>query len=443
MLAGHWSLTDPVTDGGTMDSRQQISGVPDGTLGPGGHWRNWVGNQSCIARHRNAPRSEDELASLVAQATRHGLNTRVAGSGHSFTPIVATGGLLLSLQHLQGILAVDRERKLVTVAAGSRIGDVGRALKALGLSLKNQGDIDSQALAGALSTGTHGTGKTLGNMSSQAVGMRLVQPDGSILEADDAGILHAAQVSLGVLGVISALTLKVTDAYNLQETIWRADFAECLEAHDELAANNRHFAFFWCPVQGSRQLYCLPDTAAAPRTRTQKTSDVCEMKIMNVTDAPPSTAAHGFEKVAYSSEIYPIEYVPNFHELEYAIPAADGPAALCEVRDLMLQKHTDCIYPVEYRFTAGDPAWISPFHERDSVTISVSGGPGMDYWAYLGDVDAILRRYAARPHWGKLHFTHADDLDQLLPNINRFRALRRRLDPEGRFLNDHLRQLFA
>ncbi len=404
-----------------MDSQQHTEAV----LGPGGHWRNWVGNQSCLARHCNAPRSEDEVASLVAAATRKGLNTRVAGSGHSFTPIVGTGGLLISLEHLTGILAVDQDRKRITVAAGTRIGEIGQALKALGLSLTNQGDIDSQALAGALSTGTHGTGIRLGNMSSQVVGMRLIQPDGSILKVDDAGdvdMLRAAQVSLGVLGVISQLTLQVTDAYNLHEEVWRADFEECLDAHDELARANRHFAFFWCPSEASRPLYCLPDTAAAGRTRTRRTADVCEMKIMNITDARPFTAAHGFEKVAYSSEIYPIEYVPNFHELEYAVPLAHGPAALREVRALMLTKHTDCIYPVEYRFVAGDPAWLSPFHEQDSVTISVSGGPGMDYWPYLTDVDAILRRHGARPHWGKLHFAHADDLPALFP---RFRGVPR------------------
>jgi FAD-linked oxidoreductase len=418
----------------------------DAALGPGGHWRNWVGNQSCLPRHRNAPRSEDELASLVAAASRRDLNTRVAGSGHSFTPIVATGGLLLSLEHLTGIRAIDHARKRVTVAAGTRIGDVGRALKAAGLSLVNQGDIDSQALAGALSTGTHGTGITLGNMSSQAVGMRLVQPDGSILTINDdtdPALVLAARVSLGVLGVISEVTLQVTDAYNLREETWRADFDECLEAHDALARDNRHFAFFWCPVEASRHLYCLADTAAAPRTRTRRTADVCEMKTMNLTDAPPSAAAHGFEKVAYSSEIYPIEYVPNFHELEYAVPLAQGPAALREVRALMLTRHTDCIYPVEYRFVGGDPAWLSPFHDQPSVTISVSGGPGMDYWPYLTDVDAILRRYGARPHWGKLHLTHADELPALFPHFAEFRDLRRHLDPQGRFLNDHLRQLFA
>src|ERR1700684_3808076 len=149
-------------------------------LGPGGHWRNWVGNQSFIARHMAEPGSEDELAALVRKASRQNLPVRVAGSGHSFTPLVATSGLLLSLENMRGLVSADLEAKRVIVRAGTRIGDVGRALKRIGLSLANQGDIDTQAIAGALSTGTHGTGIGLGCLSSQSVGMRLVQPDGAV-----------------------------------------------------------------------------------------------------------------------------------------------------------------------------------------------------------------------------------------------------------------------
>src|SRR5271155_3842379 len=175
-------------------------------LGRGGHWRNWVGNQSFIARYRAEPGSEDELAAVVREAWRQNLPIRVAGSGHSFTPVVMTSGLLLSLKDMQGLVSADLERKRVVVRAGTRIGDIGRALKEIGLSLANQGDIDTQAIAGALSTGTHGTGTGLGCLSSQAVGMRLVQPDGSIFEVDgdrDTETMTAAQVSIGMLGVIS------------------------------------------------------------------------------------------------------------------------------------------------------------------------------------------------------------------------------------------------
>ena len=223
-------------------------------LGPGGHWRNWVGNQSFIARHKAEPGSEDELAALVREASHQNLPIRVAGSGHSFTPVVATSGLLLSLKAMQGLVSADVERKRVVVRAGTRIGDIGRALKEVGLSLANQGDIDTQAIAGALSTGTHGTGIGLGCLSSQAVGMRLVQPDGTVLEVDadrEPDMMAAAQVSIGMLGVISAVTLQAVSAYNLKERLWRDDFEACMEQHDELAANNRHFSFFWCPVADS------------------------------------------------------------------------------------------------------------------------------------------------------------------------------------------------
>jgi FAD/FMN-containing dehydrogenase len=229
-----------------MDSTQPIV-----SLGRGGHWRNWVGNQSFIAQHMAEPADEAELCELVAEAGRREIGVRCAGSGHSFTPVVATNGLLLSASKLTGILDIDASNKRVKVRAGTRIGDVGRALKEAGLSLINQGDIDTQALAGALCTGTHGTGVRLGNMASQIVGQRLVQPSGEVLEISDQGdidMLRATQVSVGVMGVISEITLQVTDGYNLHERLWRDDFDTMLAKHDELAANHRHFGFFWCPV---------------------------------------------------------------------------------------------------------------------------------------------------------------------------------------------------
>jgi len=404
------------------------------------HWRNWVGNQSCICSERAAPKSEWELCERVSSASRRGLHVRCAGSGHSFTPVVLTSGLLLSLSEMKGVIHTDLSRKRVTARAGTTINELGKHLKAHGLSMINQGDIDSQALAGALTTGTHGTGARLGNLASSIVGMKLVQPDGELLTVDESqmDLLKAARVCLGTLGVISEITLQVMDSYNLHERLWREDFDACMEIHDELAAKHRHFSFFWCPTERSRHCYCLPDTAAT--SRSGKTADVCEMKVMDITEAPPMQSE--FETIAYSSEIYPIEYIPNFHELEYAVPVEHGKEAVKLVRQLMLEKYPECIYPIEYRFTAKDDAWLSPFFDMDSVTVSVSGEPGTDYWNYLRDVDAILRQFNSRPHWGKLHFLSGADVSALYPRARAFRELRRKLDPAGIFLNDHLSQLF-
>ncbi|BAU74692.1 D-arabinono-1,4-lactone oxidase [Metapseudomonas furukawaii] len=404
------------------------------------HWRNWVGNQSCVRAARAAPTSEDELCTLIRDATRKGLNVRVAGSGHSFTPVALTSGLHLTLANMTGVRHIDHEKRRVTAAAGTTINQLVGVLKAEGLSMINQGDIDSQALAGALTTGTHGTGITLGNMASSIVGMKLVQPDGEIIVVDEStpDLLLASRVSLGVLGAISEITLQVTDSFNLHERIWREDFESVMEKHDELARKHRHFSFFWCPYEQSRHCYCLPDTAAT--STTGRTTDVCEVKVMDITDRPPFESA--FEKVAYSSDVYPIEYVPNFHELEYAVPLIHSKDALRAVRKLMLEDFPEAIYPIEYRFTAGDGAWMSPFYEQDSVTISVSGEPGTDYWDYLRAVDAILRAYGGRPHWGKMHFLTGEDVAALYPRAGDFRALRRQLDPQGFYLNDHLSLLF-
>ncbi|MCR4471467.1 MULTISPECIES: FAD-binding protein [unclassified Burkholderia] len=169
-----------------------------------------------MAAHLASPTSEAEIAALVHATTRRGKHVRCAGSGHSFTPVVATSGLLLSLQDYQGIVAVDEARKRVTVKAGTKITAVTRHVKKLGLSLVNQGDIDSQAIASALATGTHGTGTTLSNLSSQVVGMRIVRPDGSIMKVSDRqdrDLLHATQVNIGMFGVVSEITLQVTDAF--------------------------------------------------------------------------------------------------------------------------------------------------------------------------------------------------------------------------------------
>ncbi|MBY6058723.1 FAD-binding protein [Leisingera daeponensis] len=405
------------------------------------HWRNWVGNQACVRAARGAPQSEDELCALIAEATGKGMNVRAAGSGHSFTPVALTNGLHLTLANMTGVKGIDHARRRVTASAGTTINELVKVLKAEGLSMINQGDIDSQAIAGALTTGTHGTGAKLPVLADAIVGMKLIQPDGSILTVDEStpDLLLAGRVSLGTLGVISEMTLQLQDSYNLHEKIWREDFETAMEMHDELAENHRHFSFFWCPYEESRHCYCLPDTSAT--SKTGRTSDVCEMKVMDITEEEPFERE--FEKAAYSSDVYPIEYVPNFHELEYAVPREHGKDAVRAVRKLMLEQFPEAIYPIEYRFTAGDEAWMSPFYRQDSVTVSVSGEPGKDYWDYLRAVDKILRDFGARPHWGKMHFLTGEDVAAIYPRAENFRNLRRKLDPQGFYLNDHLSALFG
>ena len=164
----------------------------------------------------------------MVAAARRGLPVRVAGAGHSFTPVVATPGLLLEVGGLGGIRSIDADRRRVVVGPATTIGDFGVPLWAAGLALANQGDIIEQQIAGAVSTATHGSGLGLGSFSSSVRRVRVVTADGETVDIgeDDPELLHAAQVAVGMLGVFTELELEVAPAYRLQERVERWSWDE-------------------------------------------------------------------------------------------------------------------------------------------------------------------------------------------------------------------------
>ena len=306
------------------------------------------------------------------------------------------------------------------------------------MALKNQGDIDTQQIAGAVSTATHGSGIRNTCFSGVVRGVRLVTATGEIREIDESqpDLLRAAQVSIGMLGVMTRLELEVTDAYRLTEQIglWRWD--EVLERWNELVHEHRHFGFFWLPTEESAALYNL-------ETHGQTMADKCYVKIYDdATPDQPDSEVEG-RRTDRCYRIYPMVYDPNFHELEYFVPLELGPAALSAMRDLMLRSLPDSIFPLEVRTVGPDDAYLSPNYKTATTVISVSGKPGTDYWDYLRSVDALLSDFSARVHWGKLHFLIPERLHALYPEADAFIEARRELDPRGLFLNDHLRALFA
>jgi len=283
------------------------------------------------------------LAAIVAEGPAP---IRVAGSGHSFTPLCETTGTLISLDGLSGIVEADARAERATIWAGSKLYALGAPLLEAGLALENMGDIDRQALGGAVGTGTHGTGPTLGSFSTQVVGLRLVVADGTLLDCSadqEPEVFAAARLSLGALGIISRVTLRVLPAYRLHERTWPAPYGECVEQMSRLIAENRHFEFFWSPAD-----------------------DACAIKTLNPTDAPigeiaPAIAAPGrlprylgAERVDWSYRIFPSERTRLFNEMEFAVPAESGQDCLYEIRDLMRTRHPDVLWPIEYRTLAAD-----------------------------------------------------------------------------------------
>ena len=401
-------------------------------------WTNWVGNQSFTPAFTAAPRDEEEVAALVRQAAEGGLGVRVAGAGHSFTPVVETSGVRLDLAALRGVLATDPERRRATALAGTRVHDFYEPLWAAGLALRNQGDIDTQHIAGAVATATHGSGTRYTSLSGVVRGLRLVTATGEQLDIgeDDPDLLHAAQVSVGMLGVVTRLELAVTDAYRLREQVGLRSWEDVMEHWDELVSGHRHFGFFWLPSEESAGLYNL-------QGHGERMADRCYVKVYDeVGPDVPDDDTEG-RRVDRCYRIFPMVYDPNFHELEYFVPLERAPEALQAMRRLMLARLPESVYPLEVRTVGADEAFLSPQYRTATAVLSVSGTPGTDYWGYLRSVDALLAEFGARVHWGKLHFLTPERLHELYPRAGDFIALRRELDPAGVFLNEHLRPLFA
>jgi FAD-linked oxidoreductase len=402
-------------------------------------WSNWSGSVTCAPRAVALPTDEAAILTLIKQAAAEQTTVRVAGTGHSFTPLCASAGVLVSLDGLQGLVSTDHE--MATFWAGTKLHQVGDPLWAAGLAMANMGDIDRQALAGAISTGTHGTGPTLGNIATQVVGLRLALASGELVDCSPTQapeLFKAAQVSVGALGIITQVTLRCLPAYRLHERTWVAGFDECMAQLDEFIAKNRHFEFFWVPSE-----------------------DVCAMKTLNPTTAEtlesPNGAARPLcdhpivtgrlaryvreEKIDRSYRIFPSERNLKFNETEFAVPAINGPDCLREIRDLMQRRYPAVLWPIEYRTLAADDIPLSPAYGRATVTLSVHQAAELPYQPFFADVEAIFRNHQGRPHWGKIHTHTARELAAHYPAWAAFQTVRAEVDPAGLFLNEHLRTI--
>lgn len=410
---------------------------------PGKIWWNWFGELFFIPQYQTSPEDAEGVRAAIREARRRGLPIRAAGAGHSNPAIVPTPGLHIDTSRLNKILSVDKEKRQVTFQPGIRVGELSRYLATCGMSLNNQGDIDTQAAAGAIMTGTHGAGKTLPCMSAQLIAAIIVTADGSFLELSeriDKNLFNAFQTSIGMFGVIVSMTIQAVPSYNIHKRSWNADTEDCLANLQDLLNENRTFWFFWLPLKESAELYELP--AGIP-SKTTRAHDICHMRAYNAVPADQAAPAlQPGEAFGHSSVIFPNIYLPNYREMEYAIPFARFEECFTEIRHLIQTKYPKSVFPIECRAVKADNTWLSAYADRDGYAISVTGPLEQGTWKILSDVDEIFDRYEGRPHWGKQHFMTPQRLEKLYPNYDAFKRLRRELDPDNVFLNDHLRPLF-
>jgi L-gulono-1,4-lactone dehydrogenase len=418
-------------------------------------WTNWAREQRCAPERVERPRSEEELIRVVADAHR----IKVAGSGHSFTDIACTDGVMVDVSGMNRVLSVAGDD--VTVEAGITVHDLGEQLAERGLAMENQGDVDPQTIAGAVATATHGTGGRFRNLSSQVVGVRLVTGGGEVLDIRDGDELLAARVSLGALGAISAVTLRCVPAFTIERIDEPRPLDEVLPQLDELVDAHDHWEAFTLPYTRMALTLSSQRTNHEPHPRPRASAFLRDVVLENAAlDAAcrigrrfPSTIPavnrrfaalmSGTEHLDASNRVYANTRLVRFTEMEYGIPREHAAEALERVLALIERRRLRVGFPIELRMAAGDDALLSTAHGRGTAYIAVHQYHGMEFETYFRAVEAIMEDYDGRPHWGKRHYRSAADLAPLYPAWERFQDVRRRLDPEGRFENDYTRRVLG
>jgi FAD-linked oxidoreductase len=421
-----------------------------------GEWANWAGDQRCRPARVVAPRSREELAEAVGAAAAAGEKVSVTGSGHSFTEAAMTDQTMVRLDALRGVLDADRGSGLVRVGGGTVLADLNEELAGLGLALENLGDIDAQTVAGAISTGTHGTGAGFGNISARVEGVELVLADGSVRDltaAEDPELLRAARIGVGALGAISAMTLRCFPAFTLRRVDSGHKLDDVLARFDELAATNDHFELFTFPYSDRALVLERNRTEEPPKPKNGTVAFLNDVLLENwaleamaaTGKAIPRTipalarfaglVATGTDNQDRSDRIFVNRRNVRFTEMEYAVPRADGLTALRRVIEWVRSNDYPVFFPIEVRVAAGDDADISAAHERDTTYIAVHQYRGMEWRPYFEAVEAIMNDYAGRPHWGKRHFQTAATLAPRFPRWESFQSARDQLDPSRVFSN--------
>ncbi|WP_280403553.1 D-arabinono-1,4-lactone oxidase [Nocardia brasiliensis] len=425
-------------------------------------WVNWAGDQQCAPAIVATPRSTDEIAEILGRAADAGQTVRVAGAGHSFTDAVLTDGVLLDLSKLDRILDVDTATGRVRVEAGSTLKAVSNALHAHGLAFPNLGDIDVQTVAGATATGTHGTGATLQNLSAALHSIELLLADGSTVELNaetDPDGWRAARVSVGALGIVTAVTLQMVPSFVLEGVERPVPLEDVLAELDTHVDGNQHFEFYMfahSPLALTKRNNPV-ELAEQPRGKTvdwfadilmsNYTFDaLCKLGRWQPRMVPwihrgAAYAGSYRRQVDRSYRVFASPRLVRFTEMEYAIPRAHSAAAIREIKALSTKFETPM--PIEVRWVAPDDAFLSPAGGRETCYIAVHQYRGMAYEPYFRACEAVFDKYDGRPHWGKRHFQTADTLRERYPDWDRFAEVRRRFDPKGRFSNGYLERVLG
>jgi FAD-linked oxidoreductase len=434
-------------------------------------WTNWSGLETAHPTREVSPADAGDVAAEVRRALDSGSpvnsTVKMVGTGHSFTAVAAPEGTMLRPDRLTGVVAVDRDAMTVTARAGTPLEELNRTLERLGLSLHNMGDIAEQTLAGAISTGTHGTGGTAAGLAAQVVGLELVTGTGELLRAtpdENADVLDVGRVGLGALGILTSVTFRVEPLFVLEAAERPMTWDEALGTFDEMTATADHVDMYWFPhtdrmltKSNTRRGTDLSQRRPLPRWKSWVDDDFLQNTAFGVLTAAANRSpaviprmnrlagsllsARTYSDVAH--RVFTASRRVVFREMEYAVPRAAGLDVLRACRRALDGSDLRISFPVEIRVAPADDIPLSTASGRDSFYLAFHTHRDAEHRDYFALMEPILRAHDGRPHWGKVHTRTAADLAPAYPRFEEFLALRDRLDPERVFANPYLRTVLG
>lgn len=428
----------------------------------GKRWTNWSENYLTYPNFY-APTSIDEVVQLVETHAKEHKTIRVTGAAHSFSPVALPEMSAISLHHLRGLIAVDHNAMEATFYAGTYLYEVGPLLAQHGLALMNMGDIDVQSLAGVISTGTHGTGITLGSFSSMVTKWGFVNGVGEYVEhvRDDNPLSEALHVSLGLLGILMTVTIKVVPIYSLQYESSAANFIEALLSFRQDIHSNRHLEWYYFPgsetIQVKKMNIVPLQTSSSMRRAVENVklqlvenalfyaaSKFCEWRpsVSSTVSKISSKLVSKGERTDICYNIFPSPRQVKFVEMEYAIPLQHFEACMEEIHAVFRSGKLQVHFPIECRTTAGESGYLSPTQGKESAFIAFHMFKGMDETAYFSWVKEMMWKYDGRPHWGKMNNYNEETIEKYYPDNKKFNFIRMQHDPHNIFLTSYFSKIF-
>jgi FAD/FMN-containing dehydrogenase len=403
------------------------------------------------------PETEADIIGLIKSHKK----VRIYGSGHSWSDHFSTDELLLNLDRYNKVLNLDKSNKTIKVQAGIKLWQLNELLDQNGLALINLGSIDKQSVSGAINTGTHGTGINFQCLASQVLEFSLITASGEkkIFRKGEQ-LFNAAIISLGTLGIISEITLELTDAFNLHDRTFTYNFQDFIEHIDEFVNSYDHFKIWWMVPSEKVVVYTY-------RRTNEKANDSALRRFLNDQVFPVigygtlvkignlyhpwripinKLLTENFDKpldrIEKSYKVFVVAKPPNHREAEWAFDYKNAKKLLSGYRELFLTMKDSFSFIQEVRFTKGDDFWLSPCYRRDTIWLSAYNHHTTEWKSIMTNFENFTQQHGGRPHWGKEFSVDKEYVSKFYPKYHEFIGLKKEFDPTDKFSNKFTQSIF-